>query len=100
MADDAVFLDPGHMPFGRDGFSANFAAAHRQLRVRCISELEEVVVVGGVAYTLSRDALSVIPRAGGDVAELAGYRMSVYRERPDGRWLLARDVHTLSTAEP
>ena len=100
MTDDAVFLSPGQMPIDRDGFSANFAAAHRELRVRCISELEEVVVVGGVAYTRSRDALSVTPRAGGPVTELAGYRMSVYREQPDGRWLLARDVHTLSTTQP
>jgi uncharacterized protein (TIGR02246 family) len=96
MADDAVFLSPGQAPFGRDEFSANFVAAHRRLRVRCVSELEEVVVVGAVAYTRSRDRLSVTPRAGGDAAHLAGYRISVYREQPDGRWLLARDAHTLS----
>ena len=100
MADDAVFLSPGQMPVRRDEFSANFSAAHQQARVRCISELEEVVVVGGVAYTRSRDALSVIPRTGGEAMELAGYRMSVYREQPDGRWLLARDAHTLSAAKP
>jgi uncharacterized protein (TIGR02246 family) len=100
MADDAVFLTPGQIPFGRDGFSANFSAAHQQTQIRCISDLEEVVVVSGVAYTRSRDALSVIPRTGGEATELAGYRMSVYREQPDGRWLLARDAHTLSMAEP
>ena len=27
MTDDAVFLNPGKAPFGRDGFSANFSAA-------------------------------------------------------------------------
>jgi uncharacterized protein (TIGR02246 family) len=96
MADDAVFLNPGQAPFGRDEFSANFVDAHRRVRIRCISELEEVVVVGEVAYTRSRDGLSVTPRAGGEAAQLAGYRISVYREQPDGRWLLARDAHTLS----
>jgi uncharacterized protein (TIGR02246 family) len=96
MADDAVFLNPGQAPFGRDEFSANFVAAHRRVRIRCLSELEEVVVVGEVAYTRSRDALSVTPRAGGEAAHLAGYRITVYREQPDGRWLLARDAHTLS----
>jgi len=98
MADDVVFLNPGQMPFGRDGFSANFVAAHQQLLIRCSSDLEEVAVVGEVAYTLSRDALSVTPRAGGEAAQLTGHRLTVYRKQPDGRWLLARDAHTLSAA--
>ena len=96
MADDVVFLGPGQSPVGRDGFAANFSAAHQQVRIRCISELEEVVVVGEVAYTRSRDALSVTPRAGGEATQLAGHRITVYRKQSDGRWLLARDAHTLS----
>jgi uncharacterized protein (TIGR02246 family) len=96
MAEDAVFLNPGQAPAGRDGFSANFSAAHQQVRVRCSSELEEVVVVGDVAYTRSRDALSLIPHAGGETTQFAGHRITVYRKQPDGRWLLARDAHTLS----
>ena len=99
MADDVVFLNPGQAPFGRDGFSANFSAVHQQVRIRCISELEEVVVVGEVAYTRSRDALSVTPRAGGEATQLAGHRITVYRQQPNGRWLLARDAHTLSPVE-
>ncbi len=99
MADDVVFLNPGQAPVGRDGFSPGFSAAHRQARINCISELEDVVIVGEVAYTLSRDSLSVTPRAGGEVVQLAGYRITVYRKQPDGRWLLARDAHTLSPVE-
>src|SRR5580692_2336255 len=99
MADDAVFLNPGQAPFGRDEFSANFSSAHQQVRIRCSSELEEVVVTGEVAYTRSRDALSVTPRAGGEATQLAGHRITVYRKQPDGRWLLARDAHTLSPVE-
>ncbi len=95
MADDVVFLNPGQTPCGRDGFSPVFSAAHQQARINCISELEEIVVVGEVAYTLSRDSLSVIPRAGGEAMQLAGHRLTVYRKQPDGRWLLARDAHTL-----
>ena len=99
MADDVVFLNPGQAPFGRDGFSANFSAAQQQVRIRCSSELEEVAVVGEVAYTRSRDALSVNPHAGGEATQLAGHRITVYRKQPDGRWLLARDAHTLSPVE-
>ena len=96
MADDVVFLVPGQAPFGRNGFSSNFSAAHQQALIHCISELEDVAVVGEVAYTLSRDSLSVTPRAGGETMQLAGHRITVYRKQPDGRWLLARDAHTLS----
>ena len=92
MADDVVFLNPGQAPVGRDSFSANFSAAHQQVLVRCTSELEEVVLVGDVAYTRSRDRLSVTPYAGGEAAQLAGHRITVYRKQPDGRWLLAREL--------
>ena len=98
MADDVVFLNPGQEPFGRDGFSAAFSAAHQQARIDCISALEDVVVGGEIACTLSRDSLSVTPRAGGEAIRLAGDRLTVYRKHPDGRWLLARDAHTLSSA--
>jgi uncharacterized protein (TIGR02246 family) len=93
---DVVYLNPGQAPSGRDGFATNFSAAHQQFQIRCSSELEEVIVVGEAAYTRSRDALSVTPRAGGETTQLAGYRITVYRKQSDGRWLLARDAHTLS----
>ncbi len=96
MAEDVVFLSPSQAPLGRDGFSLNFSAAHLQARISCISELQDVVVVGEVAYTLSRDSLSVTPRAGGEAMQLAGHRITVYRKQADGRWLQARDAHTLS----
>jgi uncharacterized protein (TIGR02246 family) len=96
MADDVVFLNPGRAPFGRNEFPVGFSAAHQQSRIHCISELAEIVVVGEVAYTLCRDSLSVTPRAGGVATELAGHRITIYRKQPDGRWLLARDAHTLS----
>lgn len=97
--DDVVFINPGQAPFGRDGFSLAFSAAHQRMRIRCRSELEEVVVVGEVAYTRSRDALSVVQRADGNATEHVGHRITVYRKQPDSRWLLARDAHTLSPME-
>jgi uncharacterized protein (TIGR02246 family) len=96
MADDVVFLNPGRAPIGRDEFPLGFSAAHQHSKIRCISELEEVVVVGEIAYTRCRDSLSIFPRAGGETTELAGDRLTIYRKQPDGRWLLARDAHTLS----
>ncbi len=98
MTHDAVFLSPGQEPQGREGFSANFAAASEQLIVRCSSELAEVMVMGEVACTLSRDVLDVAPRSGGPITQFAGHRITIYRRQPDNRWLLARDAHTLTRA--
>ncbi|HQR08091.1 MAG TPA: SgcJ/EcaC family oxidoreductase [Gemmatales bacterium] len=99
MTDDVVFLNPGQAPFGREGFSAKFSAAHEQLRLHCLSELEELVIVGDFAYSRCRDSLSITPRAGTETTHLAGHRLTVYRKHPDGRWLLARDAHTLTPVE-
>ncbi len=99
VAEDVVFLTPGQAPFDRERFSSNFTAAHEQMRICCTSELEEVVVVSEIAYTRSRDALSVTPSAAGKTAQLAGHRLTVYRKQRDGRWLLSRDVHNLSAVE-
>jgi uncharacterized protein (TIGR02246 family) len=93
--DDVVLINPGQEPFGRDVFTAAFTSAHAQMRINCVSELEEVVVAGDVAYTRSRDTLSVAQRAGGEATRFAGYRLTIYRRQPDGRWFLARDAHTL-----
>ena len=99
MTDDVVFLNPGQAPIGREAFPAGFSTAHQQFQVRCVSEVEQVVVVGDVAYTTCRDSLSMTPRAGGDMTKLAGHRLTIYRKQPDGRWLLAGDAHTLTPVE-
>jgi uncharacterized protein (TIGR02246 family) len=96
MADDAVFLAPGQAVAGRDAFGAGFVQAHARFALRCASEPREVVVVGDLARTLSRDALSLRPRDGGPAIELAGDRLTIYRRQADGRWRLARDAHTLA----
>ena len=99
MAEDVVFLAPGQAPFGRDGFSANLSEALQRIQFHCTSELEEVVLVGEVAYTRCRDTLLVTPLAGGTTTRFGGYRITVYRKQSDGRWLLARDAHTLCPIE-
>jgi uncharacterized protein (TIGR02246 family) len=98
MTDDVVFLNPGQEPVGRAGFPTGFSSAHQRFQIHCTSELEEVVVAGALAHTLSKDTLSLTPRGEGEKVELAGHRISIYRKRADGRWLLARDAHTLSPA--
>ncbi len=100
MTDDVVFLNPGQAPLGRAGFSTNFSTGQERALINCRSDLEEVVVSGDVAYTRSRDALLVTPRANDQARRLTGYRMTVYRKQTDDHWLLARDAHTLSQVDP
>lgn len=95
MTDDVVLVNPGQAPSGRAEFPLGFTAAHRQSLIVCTSELQDVVVAGDVAYTVSRDALTVTPRTGGATQKLAGDRLTIYRKR-DGRWLLARAAHTVA----
>ena len=99
MTEDVVFMNPGRPPFGRDEFQQAFRAGHAQNHLHCTSELREVVVAGDMAYTVCHDALSVKPRDGGASVALAGDRITIYRRQSDGRWLLARDAHTLSPVE-
>lgn len=94
--DDVVLMIPGEMCIGRDAFAAKFSSGHREHLIHCVSELREIVVVGEVAYTRSRDSLTVSPRVGGEESRLAGDRLTIYRKQTDGRWLLARDANGLS----
>lgn len=55
-----------------------------------------VAVVGEVAYTWAQDALTLSAHTGAETLQFAGHRITLYRKQSDGRWLLARDAHTLS----
>jgi uncharacterized protein (TIGR02246 family) len=98
MADDAVFLTPGRAARGREEFSAGFLAGLRQGRIRCVSEVKEVVVVGEVGYSWSRDTVSVTPSDGTEAIQFACDALTVWRKRADGEWVLARDACTLVPA--
>jgi len=98
MTDDIIFLSPGQPPYGRDGFSSNYSAALKQIQFNCVSELDESRGRREVAYTRSRDSLSVTPHAGGETTHLAAIASRSTANKPGGHWLLARDAHTLSPA--
>lgn len=99
MSDDAVFFNPGGPPAGRAEFAEGFKNAHREFHLRCASELMEVAISGDIGYTVCRDSLSLAPRSGGEMSQLRGHRLTIYRRQGDGRWLLARDAHTLVFGE-
>jgi uncharacterized protein (TIGR02246 family) len=96
MADDAVILSSGSAPLGREEFSAAFLAGHKQGRIICRRELEEIVITGDVAYTRGRDTVSLTPFSGGEAIQFAGYALTIWRKQPDGRWVLAREANLVS----
>jgi uncharacterized protein (TIGR02246 family) len=97
MADDVVFLTPGRPPFGREVFEAAARAPGKPPQVQCAGDLEEVVVVGDFAYARARLTVTVTP-PGGQPEHRAGYTLSIFRKRPDGRWVLARDANLVVPA--
>lgn len=94
--DDVVFLNPGQPPLNKGEFEAHFKSATGQARVQCTSELDEVVVERSMAYTRSHDTVSVTLADSHETNTFTGDRMTIYRQQADGRWLLARDIHTVS----
>ena len=82
-------------------------ADERQIR-EVHSTWIDAVNAGDLAHLLTLVAYDVVflspgqapfDRAAFSAHFSAGYRITVYRKQPDGRWLLARDAHTLSRVE-
>lgn len=95
MADDVVFLMPGHPPLcGRSAFAAGQAAL-RNFDIRAEGEVQEVRVMGAMACSWMRLSVTVTPLGGGTSVRRAGDVLSVFEKRA-GRWLLVRDANMLS----
>lgn len=95
MADDMVFLTPGHAPFGKEHFAEHFRGMAGKVRIRVQSEIQEIRVSGDMAYCRQKLAVTVTPTAGGAPMEHSGYALGIYR-REGGRWVLARDANLVA----
>ncbi len=96
VTDDVVFLNPGQPPLNKAEFEAHFNSATGRARIQCTSELDEVVVERSMAYARSHDSVSVTLADSDETNTFTGDRITIYRQQADGRWLLARDIHTVS----
>lgn len=99
LADDIVFLVPGAPPFGKKEFRAAWEGPMKGARVESLAELEECLISGDMACTRTRLAVT-ITMADGNASRAKGYTLSMFRRRPDGRWLLARDANLLTPEIP
>ena len=95
MADDVVFLTPGHPPMrGKAAFAAGQAAL-KQFRIDATSEVQEIRVLGTWAYCWTQLSVVITPQQGGASVKRAGNTLSIL-QKPNGKWVLFRDANMLA----
>ena len=97
MADDAVFLRPGHPPMRKPDFEkqAQAQTAKDAPQVDGQSEIKELQVHGDIAYAWTQLVVTMTPKDGGKAMRREGPTLTIYR-RQNGKWLLARDANMLA----
>lgn len=96
MAEEAVFLTPGHDPMrGRQAFERGLATLLQNHTIASSGIVREVEVSGDLAYAWTDLTVTVSPRDGQPPMRRTGPTLSVFRKQADGRWLLVRDANML-----
>lgn len=97
MAEDVVFLVAGQPPLrGQRLFEhglRNLLATHR---VEATGAVQEVQVVGDLAYAWTELEVRMTKLVGGALNVRTGAALSILRKQPDGKWLLVRDANLLA----
>jgi len=95
MAEDVVFLQPGHEPIrGRAAF-AQMQKGLANVAIDATADIQEIRVFGDWAYCWNHLTVVVTPRYGGVQVKRAGHVLSVLQKQ-NGRWLIARDANMLT----
>lgn len=94
IADDVVFLGPGHAPFGKEAFAAA-QQGMQDVRIDGKAEVREVVVSGDWAFAWTDLRVEMTP-AGRATVRRSGNTLTVFHRLEEGRWVLARDANMLS----
>jgi uncharacterized protein (TIGR02246 family) len=97
IAEDAVFLVPGHAPMHK----ADFAAASGRPGPDAPQfdgsvGIQEIRIMGEWAFMWSQLAVVMTPPGGGPSIKRAGHTLTILKKN-QGRWLLARDANMLVT---
>jgi uncharacterized protein (TIGR02246 family) len=91
MADDVIFMVPGHEPFGKEAFAAA-SQSMKDVRFEGSYDIREIEVAGDWAYLRNYLTVTMTP-PGGEPMRRAGFTLSILRKQPDGKWMLARDAN-------
>ena len=97
MSDAVVFLTAGHEPMiGRGTFEKLSEGTQDQVRFESTYEIEEVRVVGSLAFTRTFLNVTTIPSSGTAPTRRSGRTLSILEKQPDGSWLMIRDANLLT----
>jgi uncharacterized protein (TIGR02246 family) len=95
MAEDVVFLVPGHPPMrGRTAFAAAQAGL-RDVDIDGRSEIQEIRVLGDWAYVWTTLTITVTPKSGGSPVTRSGPTLSILQKQ-HGKWVIVRDANMLA----
>ena len=94
MDEDVAFMVPGAEPFGRDRF-AEAAKVMKGTSLRTRSDIRELRVMGDWAYVRNHIEVTMTP-PGGPSKTRAGYTLTIFRKKPDRRWVLSRDANLMA----
>src|SRR5262249_44556305 len=94
MTDDVLFMVPGREPFGKETFQTAFKDL-KGVRIDGTSDIQELRVLGDWAYMRTHLTITVTPPSSAAVVR-SGYTLTILRNEPDSRWLLARDANLLT----
>lgn len=98
MSHDAVFLTPGAPPMqGKDAFARSMRGALGDNSFDAVSEIDEVVISGDMAYCRTRLSITITSKHGKLPMERSGHTLSILRKGADGQWLLTRDANMLAS---
>jgi uncharacterized protein (TIGR02246 family) len=99
MTPDVVFLVPGQEPMqGRDAFAVSLRAVLGTHAIESASDIDEIVVMGDLAYCRTRLKVTVTSKHGGTPMLRSGHTLSIMRRCEDGKWRLARDANMVIPA--
>jgi len=98
MAEDVVFLTPGHPPMrGKDAFAASQSGL-TDIDLDATSEIQEIKVLGEWAYIWTNLTVVMTPKKGGAPVKRAGNTLSILQKQ-NGSWVIARDANMLAVVE-
>ena len=95
MAEDVVFLLPGHPPMrGKAAFAASQSGL-QQFDFDATSEIQEIKVFGEWAYLWTKLFVVLTPAKGGASITRTGNTLSILQKQAGG-WVIYRDANMLT----
>ena len=98
IADDAVFIIPGHGEMNKTDFAKAAAGSKPEespFEYELDSKIREIKVFGDYAYLWMQSSLVMTPKKGdGKSTKMAGHTLAVLK-KVNGRWVSYRDINTL-----